>query len=141
MKALHHYIIYKVEDKTFTKRIEKILKKNISNCDFSVDDFCKLAFMSRSCLHRNIKKITGYSTTELIREYRIRAAAEILEYSSGSISKISQKVGFDDYSYFSKCFKDIMYMSPSEYIEFKKKQRANRIIGHHNATMGVSLAC
>ncbi len=137
MKALNHYVIYKVKDKTFTKRIERILKKNISNCKFSVDDFCKLAFMSRSCLHRNIKRVTGYSTTELIREYRIRVAAEILEYSVGSISKISRKVGFDDYSYFSKCFKNIMHMSPSDYVELKRKQRASRIIGHHS----MSAAC
>ncbi len=129
MKNLHYYIDYeRQQDEQFAKRVERVLKKNISNSDFTVDEFCNLVFMSRSCLHRNLKKLTGFSTTELLRQYRIRVAAEMMGKSSANILEISQKVGFYDYCYFSKCFKKIMKKTPKEYLADKKEQRLSRIL-------------
>ncbi len=115
MKNLHYYIDYERQ-------------QDISNSDFTVDEFCNLVFMSRSCLHRNLKKLTGFSTTELLRQYRIRVAAEMMGKSSANILEISQKVGFYDYCYFSKCFKKIMKKTPKEYLADKKEQRLSRIL-------------
>ncbi len=129
MKNLHYYISYeKQQDEQFAKRVEGVLKKNISNSDFTVDEFCNLVFMSRSCLHRNLKKLTGFSTTELLRQYRIRVAAEMLGKSSANILEISRKVGFCDYCYFSKCFKKIMKKTPKKYLAEKREQRLSRIL-------------
>ncbi|WP_440896514.1 response regulator transcription factor [Amphibacillus sp. Q70] len=63
----------------------------------------------------------GFS--EYLNRIRIKKSMELLEYSSESISTISEKVGYSEHSYFSKVFKKITGMSPSRY---------RREYGYHN---------
>ena len=40
----------------------------------------------------------------------------LLEKRSGSIAEITYEVGFNNLSYFSKCFRDLYGVTPSEYL-------------------------
>ena len=62
------------------------------------------------------KYILGVSSTEFLRNERLKVGAELLKKGNGNISEIAYSVGFSDVSYFSKCFKEMYLCTPTEYI-------------------------
>ena len=66
-------------------------------------------------LHRKLVALTGMNVSELMRSYRLRKAAALLQQGA-TVSEAAEKVGFDGLSYFSKCFKDQFSLSPSAYL-------------------------
>ena len=75
--------------------------------------------MSRMQLHRKLKSLLGVTSTEFLRNERLKVAAELLKKGNGNISEIAYGVGFNDVSYFSKCFKEMYRYTPTEYSENK----------------------
>lgn len=55
----------------------------------------------------------GFS--EYLNRVRVDKAAELLQHGELSIAQISEKVGYSDQSYFTKVFKKIKGISPSQY--------------------------
>ena len=68
-------------------------------------------------LHRKINALTGQSTNQLIKSYRLNKAAKILLTKSRNISEVGYEVGFNNPSYFATSFKDFFGCSPSEYLQ------------------------
>jgi signal transduction histidine kinase/DNA-binding response OmpR family regulator len=104
-------------DEKFLEKLQEVLDIQLSNADFSTDDFATKIGMSRMQLHRKLKSLFGVSATEFLRNQRLKTAAELLKKGNGNISDIAYSVGFNDVSYFSKCFKEIYLCTPSEYSE------------------------
>ncbi len=55
------------------------------------------------------------SVNEFINIYRIQKAKELLAKDKYYIYEIAKLVGFDDQQYFTRVFKKIVGVSPSEY--------------------------
>ena len=56
-----------------------------------------------------------YSPMQYLMSVRLKHASYLLRFSDLSISEIAQQVGFEDSNYFSRCFRQNMNMTPSEY--------------------------
>ncbi len=112
-------IVINSVDEKFLEKLQDVLNKELSNADFSSDDFAATVGMSRMQLHRKLKSLLGVSATEFLRAERLKTATELLKKGNGNISEIAYSVGFNDVSYFSKCFKEMYHCTPSEYIEKK----------------------
>ncbi|MEM8566634.1 MAG: tetratricopeptide repeat protein [Bacteroidota bacterium] len=104
-------------DDLFLKNAVKSLEKELDNHEFSVDQFARELAMSRAQLHRKLKAIIGCSTSEFIRHYRIKKANEFLKSGKGTVSEIAYSVGFNNLSYFTKSFKAVYKISPSEVLK------------------------
>ena len=102
-------------DEQFLEKLQEVLDKELTEASFSVEDFSKALGMSRMQLHRKLKALTGLSATEFVRSQRLKLAAILLKKSDANISEIGYMVGFNDPSYFAKCFKDAYGCSPTEY--------------------------
>ncbi len=76
--------------------------------------------LSRSSLHRKLKALSGMSTTELVRNYRLQKATALLREGYNS-SDAAYKTGFGSPAYFTKSFREVYGMTPGDYI---KKQKA-----------------
>jgi len=72
--------------------------------------------MSRSQLHRKLTALLGQSPSDLIRQTRLHRAKSLLEQKAGTPSEIAFQVGFNSHTYFSKCFKEVFGVSPSEVV-------------------------
>ncbi|MFN3756086.1 MAG: response regulator [Flavobacterium sp.] len=102
-------------DEKFLEKLQNIINIHITNPDFTAEEFAKQIGMSRMQLHRKLKSLLGVTATEFIRNERLTIALELLKKETISISEIAYSVGFNDVSYFSKCFKERFGVSPSEY--------------------------
>lgn len=71
--------------------------------------------IDRTYFFRIFKKYTGSSPERYIMNYRIKKSSELLKNSNYSISEIATFVGFKDVHYFSRLFKKMMNITPSEY--------------------------
>ena len=102
------------EDK-FISKVFDYIKKNIDNPDLRIDSFSQDVGMSRVQFYRKIKSITGKTPSSLILEIRMNAASDLIKKTDLNINEIAYQVGFNDSSYFGKCFKSYFGVTPSEY--------------------------
>ena len=104
-------------DETFLNRAMEIIETHMGNSEFEVRDFQLEMGMSRMQLFRKIRALTDHSPSEFIRNLRLKRAAKLMEQNYGNIAQITYKVGFNNLSYFAKCFKKLFEISPSEYLK------------------------
>lgn len=102
-------------EENFLSRVQKVLDKQLIESSFSVEEFSKAMSMSRMQLHRKLKALTGLTSSEFIRSQRLKLAAQLLKNSDTNISQVGYAVGFNDHSYFAKCFKEMYNCTPTEY--------------------------
>ena len=101
-------------DKQFIQKLRDIIRENMSNSAFGVEDIGKEIGLSRVQLYRKVKAMTGSSVVDLLRKARLSKAKRLLESRSKSVSEVAYEVGFSAPSYFTKCFKDEYGMLPGE---------------------------
>nr|WP_192579326.1 hybrid sensor histidine kinase/response regulator transcription factor [Dyadobacter sp. UC 10] len=104
------------ETNPFLIKLFNFFEANFENALFGVDDIVGELGMSRMTLFRKVKTLTGYAPSDLIRNYRLNRATELLKKGE-SISETAFKVGFNSQAYFTKCFRDFYNMTPSEFIK------------------------
>ena len=66
-------------DKDFLEKINGIVEENIPNERFGVAELSAKIAMSRSNLLRKVKRLTGLSVSQFIRNVRLKKAREMLE--------------------------------------------------------------
>lgn len=111
-------------DEQFLSKINEIIERNISNEDFSIDLLAEELCISRSGLFAKIKTLAEITPNELIQLIRLKKAAEYLIQKEHRINEIAYMVGFNNPSYFSKCFQKQFGVGP---LEFSRKFSDNNI--------------
>ncbi len=103
------------QDEIFIKKVMDIIAENISNPKLSVDFISSKIGLSSTHLYRKLKAITNQSTKDILKNYRLQKAAQMIQNNEGNITEIMYNVGFNSLSSFSKSFKTKFGVSPSEY--------------------------
>jgi signal transduction histidine kinase/DNA-binding response OmpR family regulator len=102
-------------DKQLVNDATKYVDDNISDTTLNVESMAKALGMSRVQLYKRLLPVTGSTPTEFIREIRLRRAEQLLRESQLSISEVAYRVGFNNPRYFSKYFKEMYGVMPSQY--------------------------
>jgi signal transduction histidine kinase/DNA-binding response OmpR family regulator len=110
-------------DEKFLNRALGIIETHMGDFDFEVNIFQKEMAMSRMQLFRKIKALTNLSPTEFIRTIRLKRAVKLIEQSFGNMAQISYEIGFNNPSYFAKCFKEMYGCQPSDYKKSTKNPK------------------
>ncbi|MBA4053623.1 MAG: hypothetical protein C0490_02825 [Marivirga sp.] len=106
-------------DERFLNHALAIMEAHIADEQFSVERFAEEIGMSRKNLLRKIKALTDQSVNEFIRNFRLKRAAQLIDGKSATVSEVAYQVGFNNLSYFSKCFKELFGVLPNEYASGK----------------------
>ena len=101
-------------DKEFLDKVMKVIEEELSDSEFSINDFCRMLGMSRTSVYNKIKTLTGQGPNDFIRIVRLNKAKELLVSRKYSIGEVANMVGFSDPKYFSTCFKKQFGTSPSK---------------------------
>lgn len=83
--------------------------------DIGVDDIARAVGVSRSHLYRVFIASLGQSPIEYLTEFRIQEACTLLQTTNLSVAEVAYSVGFLDQFYFSRIFKKIKGVPPSQY--------------------------
>ena len=114
-------------DEQFMQQVMAFMEEQMDNTDITIDDFANKLMLSRTVFYRKLKSIVGLTPVDFVCEMRIKRAAQLIEKSEYSFSQIAYMTGFNDPKYFSKCFKKVVGITPSEYKEKNKiKKEADR---------------
>jgi signal transduction histidine kinase/DNA-binding response OmpR family regulator/ligand-binding sensor domain-containing protein len=98
----------------FVRKLYTVIENRLSDSTFGVEELAAELGVSRASLHRKAKSVTGLAPGDIIRNYRLKRAAEFLKEGYNS-SETAFKTGFDSASYFSKCFREFYKVTPNEF--------------------------
>lgn len=107
----------KSNDDLFIERLMTLINKNIDNSKFSIEALSKEVGISRTQLHRKLKEITGITTSDFIRNVRLKQAAKLLVEKKVNISQVAYATGFSNPTIFAVAFKKFYGCTPTEYAE------------------------
>ena len=103
-------------ERDFLNRFVDVVHAQLSQSRQDVETIASKLNMSRSQLNRKMLAITGCNTTTYISQLRISKAKRLLDADPGmSIGDVAMKCGFEDMAYFSRIFKQMTQMTPSQY--------------------------
>lgn len=92
----------------------RFIQYNYAN-DIGVNDIARYVGISRSQLYRAFLQDFGMSPHHYLQKYRINEACSLLHVPTFSIAQVAGSVGFNDPLYFSRVFKAVKSITPSEY--------------------------
>lgn len=115
----------KSPDEQLLDRVMKVINKNISNSDLSVDAIAEEVGLSRVHLHRKMKELTGQTPHDFIRNIRLKQAAHLFASQNMNITEVMYACGFNNAASFSTIFKKFYGMSPRDYMNEIRKGRSN----------------
>ncbi|HEX3038487.1 MAG TPA: response regulator [Oscillospiraceae bacterium] len=78
-------------------------------------DLAEHTYVSQWYLSKLLNKYTGKSFCDLLNQIRVNKAEKLLQDPSLKIREISDLLGYNDVTHFSKIFKKVKQMSPNEY--------------------------
>ncbi len=99
------------------RRVMQYVEANIGNSEVGVGEMAQAAAVSRSGLQRKLKQAMGVTPQELMSEARMKRACQLLRQTDKSVSEVAYACGFTDPKYFSKCFRQSVGSTPSEFRE------------------------
>lgn len=110
------------KDESFVTSLFEILESKVADEKFDMDECCRLIAMSQSQLYRKATQLFQLSPNNLLKNFRLIKAKDLLRTSGKSISQVSFETGFNSASYFTKCFKSQFRMLPLTYQELSQKK-------------------
>lgn len=81
----------------------------------TLTELAEKTYVSQWYLSKLLNRVTGESFCDLLNRTRIEKAKVLLEDPSLKIHEISEMLGFNDVTHFSRLFKKAMKVSPIEY--------------------------
>ena len=94
------------------KAVLTILQRHFSEPDFSAQKLAAEAGLSERYVNELLYE-AGASFTTRLNELRMRKAADLLARKEGRISDIAFECGFNDLSYFNRCFRRRFGLTPT----------------------------
>ncbi len=111
-----------IKQEKFINDLNDFIIKNIDNASLNVYDFTRYFNMSKTTFYTTMDKYIGKGIARYLKEKRIERAKELLVNTNKSLNEISSLVGFNDYNYFCKVFKEEVKQSA---VHFRKSVRTN----------------
>ena len=109
-------------DEVFLDKVTKTILDNVGDMDFKQEDLLKELGIGRSQLYRKINSLTGKNPSHYMRTVRLRYASELLKENKYSVKEISYMTGFNSTAYFSKTFRELFDVTPTEFMDQQENQ-------------------
>ncbi len=94
--------------------LRQIMEKNFC-FNLKLEEFAELAHRSLSTFKREFQEQFGESPGKWLLQRRVHHAANLITNTKMNVTQVAFESGFEDLSHFSKAFKNVLGMTPSEY--------------------------
>ena len=102
-------------DDAFLRKFAEQIEAVYADPEYNVEKLSETLGLSRGHLHRKIKELTGTAPVEFLRTYRLNKATQLLRQNAYTVSEVAYRTGFSSPAYFSKCFKAVYGVTPTQY--------------------------
>ena len=102
-------------DDAFLRKFAEQIEAVYADPEYNVEKLSETLGLSRGHLHRKIKELTGIAPVEFLRTYRLNMTTQLLRQQAYTVSEVAYRTGFSSPAYFSKCFKAVYGVTPTEY--------------------------
>jgi len=103
------------DEEQFLNDLMDVMDEAWNQLDLTVVRLSQKLCLSESQFYRKLSSITGSTPSEFINKIRLMRAARLIEDNEWNISRIALEAGFNNPSYFSKCFRKRFGFLPSDY--------------------------
>ena len=104
-------------EELFMRKFMALIEESYPDSNFSIEKASEMLGLSRVHLYRKVKELTGVTPTDFLRNYRLKQAAALLRQKDCNVNEAAYATGFSSPPYFSKCFKAVYNITPTEYQE------------------------
>lgn len=105
--------------------VEEYIKQNYSDPNLTVETIASNVYFDASYIRRIFSKYMNCTISDYITMVRVKEAKKLMEGLELSITEVSERVGYNDPGYFSKCFKKYFKISPSKYMSQLQNGKVN----------------
>ena len=111
-----------------TQIIHQILKDIEFHMEspITLQGLAKQYHMNANYLGRCFKSNVGKTLTQYLLDVRMEKACQILKESRFAVCEVAQECGYRDYFYFTRTFKKVTGMTPTEYRRHSEYEEQNR---------------
>ena len=106
-------------DAKFLHTIIELINRNMDNTEYTVEALAQQYGVSRIYLNRKIKALTDETSTQFMRNIRMKHAAKLLLEGNLNVSEVALAVGYSDKGTFRTRFKAKFHVTPAD---FNKKR-------------------
>lgn len=111
------HLIFNQTEHPVVFQIKEYIRLNYAVPTLSVPEISEYVNRSSSYVCTLFKNETGQTVNQYLTDYRIKMSKQFLNDPRYRIADISAKAGYSDGNYYSKAFRKIVGLSPSEYRE------------------------
>lgn len=104
-------------DNAFLDKLYSLIEENLDNKEFDSNSMAKELYLNRTHFFQKVKTLTNQTPFEILRNYRLKKAAELLAQKQLSVNETYLMTGFKSRSHFSKIFKEKYGVSPGQYAD------------------------
>ena len=108
-------VVENEEDRLFAERVKTFVNAHLGDSNLSMQDFAQAMAISRTLLFARMKSVFNTSPNNYLLNQRIERAKELLRQPDVYVADVAYRSGFSDPKYFSKCFKKLTGMTPTEF--------------------------
>ncbi|MFD0717470.1 AraC family transcriptional regulator [Paenibacillus sp. GCM10027626] len=101
-------------ENSFVEQLIAYIEENLGS-DLSISALCRKFAVSRTHLYDAFKKRQGCGISDYVRKLRIERAKIMIREETSSMTEIAERLGYSSIHYFSKDFKKMTDMTPSDY--------------------------
>lgn len=116
-KAIHYQLEHQdSKAHQIAKQAKCYIENHFSDPELSIADISKELLVNQTYLRKMFKDEYQMTISDYITKFRMEKAKEMIRKENSKLSYISYEVGYNDTSYFSKCFKKHFGYLPSDII-------------------------
>lgn len=100
-------------ERVFLEKLRTLIDERLADEKFNGDAVADELGVSVRHLQRKTKALLGETPTALIRMMRLKKGKQLLDASYGTVSEVAYAVGFNNPTYFTKCFREYFGEAPT----------------------------
>ena len=102
------------QSKIIAEKARVYIQEHYMDGGLNITEISKELYINQTYLRKMFKDEMGMTLLEFLTKYRMHLAKQLILKGEYNLSQIAEMVGYNDVSYFSKCFKKYYHVSPKQ---------------------------
>lgn len=105
------------KDVVFLEKLYQLMNENLGNLELDLNQFARELYLNRTHFYQKVKALTNQTPYELLKNYRLKKAVELLVNEKLPVNEVIDATGFKSRSHFIKSFKERYNTTPGKYAQ------------------------